>query len=404
MITMNPKPAPALTRATRLDAAAERRFAALQAVDMFAALPEADLRKVSESLMERSYPAGSGIVHADDPAGGHFFIVAEGEVAVVLETAEGKETVLATLQPGEFFGEMSLLDEAPRAATARAVRAAKLMLLRREDFRRHVQERPAIAMSLLAELNRRLRQSNRKVAGLSYRSMQARVAGAVLGLMEEKGMRQKDSAGMRVVIRDRPTRKFLAEMAGTTRESVSRTLSAWERQGLLRTQGRDMMILEEARIKALLNLATARARRDARKGLRPDLSMPLKPKVVYTGRIWPGAHEYPGKPPFLHSPVQQCQIWPFPSQCWVSMKLPTQGAPSAAGMVCMPSIPGSGLARAITVSFDWPATSRPIGSGRTVIESPSGVVPDPAPGGWQARSPNRAVPPSQATERAWAGV
>lgn len=253
MITMNPKPAPTQTRATRLDAVAERRFAALQAVDMFAVLPEADLRRVSESLVERAYPAGSGIVHADDPAGGHFFIVAEGEVAVVLETAEGKETVLATLQPGEFFGEMSLLDEAPRAATARAVRASKLMLLRREDFRRHVQERPAIAMSLLAEMNRRLRQSNRKVAGLSYRSMQARVAGAVLGLMEEKGMRQRDAAGMRVVIRDRPTRKFLAEMAGTTRESVSRTLTAWERQGLLRSQGRDLMILEEARIKAMLN-------------------------------------------------------------------------------------------------------------------------------------------------------
>lgn len=238
-------------RATRPDAA-DRRFAALQRVDMFASLPESDLKRISESLLERAYPAGSGIVHADDPAGGYFFIVAEGEVAVVLETSEGRETVLATLQPGDFFGEMSLLDESPRAATARAVRPSRLMLLRRDDFRRHVQERPGTAMALLSEMNRRLRHSNRKVAGLSYRSMHARVAGAVLGLMEEKGMRQKDASGMRVVIRDRPTRKFLAEMAGTTRESVSRTLSAWERQGYLRTQGKDLMILEEDSLKAFL--------------------------------------------------------------------------------------------------------------------------------------------------------
>jgi CRP/FNR family transcriptional regulator, cyclic AMP receptor protein len=228
----------------------DRRLAALRRVDLFSALPEAELRKVSESLMERSYPAGSAIVHADDPAGGHFFIVAEGEVAVVLETAEGKETVLAALQPGDFFGEMSLLDESPRAATARAVRATRLVLLRREEFRRHLRECPQMAFALLVEMNRRLRQSNRKVVGLSYRSMHARVAGAILGLMEEKGVRQREEGGVRVLIRNRPTQQFLAEMAGTTRESVSRTLSAWGRKGWLKAKGRDLCILEEDRIKA----------------------------------------------------------------------------------------------------------------------------------------------------------
>jgi CRP/FNR family transcriptional regulator/CRP/FNR family cyclic AMP-dependent transcriptional regulator len=232
--------------------AADRRLSALQAIDLFSMLPEADLRAVAGSLVERAYPAGSTIVHADDPAGGHFFIVADGEAAVMVETAEGKETVLATLQPGDFFGEMSLLDEAPRAATVRAVRAARLFLLRRDDFRRHVAEYPRMALALLVEMNRRLRQSNRKVAGLSYRSMQARVASALVGLMEEKGVRRMEEGGMRVVIRERPTQKFLAEMAGTTRESVSRTLAAWERQGLLKPRGRDLVILREAAVRELV--------------------------------------------------------------------------------------------------------------------------------------------------------
>jgi CRP/FNR family transcriptional regulator/CRP/FNR family cyclic AMP-dependent transcriptional regulator len=238
-------PPPAVPRL----AAADRRYETLSQVDMFSALAEADLRKIADTLVERHYPSGSAILHAEDPAGGYFFIVAEGEVAVVLETAEGKETVLAALQPGEFFGEMSLLDECPRAATARAVRPTRLMLLRREDFRRHLRECPEMAFSLLIEMNRRLRQSNRKVMGLSYRSMHARVAGAILGLMEEKGVRQRDAGGMSVLIRNRPTQQFLAEMAGTTRESVSRTLSAWGRRGWLRSRGRDLFILEEERIK-----------------------------------------------------------------------------------------------------------------------------------------------------------
>jgi CRP/FNR family cyclic AMP-dependent transcriptional regulator len=231
---------------------ADRRYAALKSVDMFSVLIEPDLRRLADSLVERSYPSGSAIVHADDPAGGHFFIVAEGEVAVVLETAEGKETVLATLQPGDFFGEMSLIDESPRAATARSVRPSRLMLLRREDFRRHLRESPQLSQALLVEMNRRLRLSNRKVMGLSYRSMHARVASALLGLMEEKGVRQRDEGGMRVLIRNRPTQKFLAEMAGTTRESVSRTLAAWSRKGLVKAKGRDLVVLEEDQIKAFV--------------------------------------------------------------------------------------------------------------------------------------------------------
>lgn len=229
----------------------DRRLAALKRVDLFSVLSEEEMRRVADSLVERNYTSGSSVVHAEDPAGGHFFIVAEGEVAVVVETAEGKETVLATLQPGDFFGEMSLLDEAPRAASARAVHSTRLMLLRREEFRRHLREFPQMAFALLVEMNRRLRQSNRRVMGLSYRSMQARVAAAVLGLMEEKGVRQRDEGCMRVLIRNRPTQRFLAEMAGTTRESVSRTLAAWGRKGLLRAKGRDLFILAEDEIKAM---------------------------------------------------------------------------------------------------------------------------------------------------------
>jgi CRP-like cAMP-binding protein len=231
----------------------ERRLAVLRRADLFSALPESVLRRLAGTLMERAYAGGTAIVRSEDPGNGHFYIVAEGEVAVVLEAADGKETVLATLLPGDFFGEMSILDEAPRAATARAVKAARVLVLRREDFRRYLHECPDLAYALLTEMNRRLRQSNRKVAGLSYQSMQARVAAMLMRLTEDRGVRQKEAGLIQVLIRNRPTQQFLAEMAGTTRESVSRTLAAWGRQGLVRARGRDLFILEEEQIKAMAN-------------------------------------------------------------------------------------------------------------------------------------------------------
>jgi CRP/FNR family transcriptional regulator, cyclic AMP receptor protein len=229
----------------------EKRLNILRRADLFSSLAEPVLCRLAGCLLERAYASGSAIVQSEDPANGHFYIVAEGEVAVILEAADGKETVLATLQSGDFFGEMSILDEAPRAATARAVKASRVLVMRREDFRRYLHECPDLAYALLTEMNRRLRQSNRKVAGLSYRSMQARVAAAVVGLMEDRGVRQREDGSVRVLIRNRPTQQFLAEMAGTTRESVSRTLASWGRQGLLRSRGRDLFILEEERIKEL---------------------------------------------------------------------------------------------------------------------------------------------------------
>ncbi|GEM_PF-69203 len=229
----------------------ERRLAVLRRADLFSTLADPVLRRLAGSLTERAYAAGTAVVQADDPANGHFYIVAEGEVAVVLDAGDGKETVLATLYAGDFFGEMSILDEAPRAATARAVKAVRILMLRREDFRRYLHECPELAYALLTEMNRRLRQSNRKVAGLSYRPMHGRVAAAVLGLMEDRGVRLKEEGRMRVLIRNRPTQQFLAEMAGTTRESVSRTLAAWGRKGLLRARGRDLCILEEEALKAM---------------------------------------------------------------------------------------------------------------------------------------------------------
>lgn len=233
------------------ESSAERRLTILRRSDFFSILPEPALRVLANEMNDRVYTSGTAIVRAEEEGNGHLYIVGEGEVAVVMEPVDGKETVLATLQPGDFFGEMSLLDEGPCSATVRAIKSVRVFILRREDFRRTLESHPNLFMGLLSEVNRRLRHSNRKVASLSFRSMEGRVASALLGLMDDKGMRIREDGNPRVLIRNLPTQKFLAEMAGTTRESVSRTLADWGRRGLLRAHRHDLFILEEAAIRAM---------------------------------------------------------------------------------------------------------------------------------------------------------
>jgi CRP/FNR family cyclic AMP-dependent transcriptional regulator len=231
--------------------AAARRMQDLRRVELFSRMDDRELRELAESLWERACDAGETVVHADTPAGTHLFIVAEGEVAITLANEDGKEAVVNLLGSGEFFGEMSLFDQEPRAATVRATAPTRLLLFRREDFQARLHRSPALSTALVETLIRRIRSGNRRVANLARRPVEARIAEALLSLVDERGRRIKDDTGIMVLVPNRPTQQFIADIAGTTRESVSRALSQWSRLGLLAVRGRDWLVREEDRLRAL---------------------------------------------------------------------------------------------------------------------------------------------------------
>ena len=105
----------------------------LRKVPLFSALGETDLAAFSELTRERSYPKGSVIVFEDDP-GDALFLVAAGQVKVVLIAEDGREVILSVLGEGSFFGEMAVIDEEPRSAHVIAMDDSSLLVLRREDF------------------------------------------------------------------------------------------------------------------------------------------------------------------------------------------------------------------------------------------------------------------------------
>jgi CRP-like cAMP-binding protein len=156
----------------------------LQKVPLFSQLSAADLQRVVEVARDRTYPKNSVILFEDDP-GDALFVLAKGQVKVVLIGEDGREVILSVLGEGEFFGEMALIDDEPRSAHVIAMEDSTLYVLRREDFQGILENAPGIGLALLRELSRRLRRVDEKVGSLVLLDVHGRVAQLLLDLADE---------------------------------------------------------------------------------------------------------------------------------------------------------------------------------------------------------------------------
>jgi CRP-like cAMP-binding protein len=206
--------------------------AVLQKVPLFSQLAPADLQRVVEVARERSYPKNSVILFEDDP-GDALYVVATGQVKVVLIGEDGREVILSVLGEGEFFGEMALIDDEPRSAHVIAMEDSTLIVLRREDFQGILIHAPGIALALLRELSRRLRRVDEKVGSLVLLDVHGRVAQLLLDLADE-------TDGQRII--RRLTHHTIAQMIGSSRETVSRTMREFVDKGLIDVSRKDIVI------------------------------------------------------------------------------------------------------------------------------------------------------------------
>ncbi len=163
-----------------------------------------------------------------DP-GRDLYLVESGSVKIGLTTADGKELTLALLGPGEFFGELALLDGDPRSSDAVVMEPSQFLLLERSDFLQFLDQHPRVAHRVMEVLSRRLRDNNQLVQDAAFFDIAARLARVILRLADNVG--QPDGDG--VVIGRRLTQNELAGMVGTTRESVNKWLMEYERQGMI---------------------------------------------------------------------------------------------------------------------------------------------------------------------------
>lgn len=212
----------------------------LQKVPLFSELGPADLQRVVEVARERTYPKNSVILFEDDP-GDALYVVAKGQVKVVLIGEDGREVILSVLGEGEHFGEMALIDDEPRSAHVIAMEDSTLVVLRREEFQPILAQTPQIGLALLKELSRRLRRVDEKVGSLVLLDVNGRVAQLLLDMAAEAG-------GERIT--RRLTHHTIAQMIGSSRETVSRTMRELVDKGLIAVSRKDILIRDRAALEA----------------------------------------------------------------------------------------------------------------------------------------------------------
>ena len=210
----------------------------LRNVSIFAHLDDPALAGLARFVEVRQFPAGAVIVGQDDP-GEALYVLARGRVKVVLYGESGREIILSLFrEPGDFFGEMSLLDDQPRSATVIALETSTLLILKRGDFHKHLEGQPRTALAVLAELSRRLRRADEVIGNLALLDVYGRVARWLRELAESEGEEGPEG----VVIRQRPTQQEIAGLIGTSRETVSRALSELARRGHIDVSGKRILL------------------------------------------------------------------------------------------------------------------------------------------------------------------
>ena len=219
----------------------------LKGVELFSELSEEQIGMLANLVVSQNFNRDETVVLEGDDSVQALYLIASGSVQVYMTGVDGRETILSFLERGDFFGEMSLIDGEPRSASVRTVTDAQMLIIHRESFLKLIRQSPEIAMGLLSELSKRLRKANRQIGSLSTMSVSGRVAGTLLNLMEERGVRiHTDNGSMVTVIHNRPTQQQLADMSGTTRETVSRICSLLVKTNAIAMTGKDIVIFDES--------------------------------------------------------------------------------------------------------------------------------------------------------------
>ena len=206
-------------------------------VALFDGLSPADRAAISRVSTLRTYRRGERIVTQGQP-GDSFFVLTKGRVAVSILSPEGREVVLSTLSAGDHFGEMALLDDAPRSATVTAAERSELAVLTRDAFFDLLKGNFVLSRALLSTFSRRLRHANATIEGLASLDVKGRLARYFRDLADERG--RKVGGGWTVVVR--PSQREIADTIGSSRETVSRTMSQLSRENLIVPKGKAIYV------------------------------------------------------------------------------------------------------------------------------------------------------------------
>jgi CRP/FNR family cyclic AMP-dependent transcriptional regulator len=207
--------------------------AVLKAVPLFTSFPEDQLRMLTMVVTRKSAPRSTTIMAGGDPTDS-LYIVLSGRLKVMMSDAEGKEVILSILGPGEFFGEMGLIDDEPRSATVVTIEPCELLSIAKRDFKKALAENFEMSMAVMRGLVKRLREADRKIGSLALLDVYGRVARLLLDMAENVD-------GERIVTKRLP-KQDIAKMIGASREMVSRVMKDLQTGGYIEMRGSTIVI------------------------------------------------------------------------------------------------------------------------------------------------------------------
>ncbi len=217
----------------------EPRTAAFRQADLFGGLSDDEINQVAGYFKSAQYQANETIFLEGERADA-FYLVAKGKVKVVQTSVEGHEVILHIFEPGGVLGALPTVGKDTYPASAIALEQVETYFINHEDFERLMQAHPTVTRNLLHFATVMLQTAHRRLRELSTERVERRIARTLVRLARQLGQEEADS-----LVIDAPlSRQDLAEMSGTTVYTISRTLKAWEREGILLAERKSLSILQ----------------------------------------------------------------------------------------------------------------------------------------------------------------
>lgn len=215
----------------------------LKQIKVFAGLSETDKRELHAITRMTSY-AKHELIYLPGQPGNTVFALKKGRVKISRLNEDGREATICILETGEIFGEVEMLGGIPRETMVQAMEPVLVCEILREDFARFLDKCPPVGTRILKLMGGRLRYVESKLSDLVFRSAPARLARLLLELSETMG--ESDQGGIRLKVR--LTHQNLANLIGTSRETVTALLSQFQRQGLVTQNHRYLYLLDPDRL------------------------------------------------------------------------------------------------------------------------------------------------------------
>jgi CRP/FNR family cyclic AMP-dependent transcriptional regulator len=221
--------------------------ATIRRVPLFRDFADDEAAAVAATVTDRHYGKHQFVVREGDP-GDTFFLLVKGSVSVCRIAPDGRETILSILKEGDFFGEMSMFDSSLRSASIKTLTEVEVGAIQHSDFLDLLDRNPRIGRSLVIALSERLRAANALIAATTSQDIRARLASLLLNLSNQFG--EHVDNGVRITLR--LTNQEMANMIGTTRETVNRTLNRFWDDRLVDMRTAHVVIVDPDRLRALI--------------------------------------------------------------------------------------------------------------------------------------------------------